>query len=107
MADGADRVWGSLMAAVEETHGNGGQDWAVGGTTGANIAHGGVYAGDYPEGNFADVANIRFHSANGRCVRADLEFNPELVVIDEVAVWAKAVWDGAKSKGFPDADWKY
>ena len=100
MADGADRVHGSLWEAAEALPG----EWAVlGATTSATSAGGEVGKGP----SFLGDAHVHIDSEKGNRVQVTLDFCPDQMSFDHAMSLAKAVWEGAASKGFPNPDWKY
>ena len=108
MADGADRIFGYLVSAVERTHPGELCEFGVSASSGPSIAVGLVYDGDNPDTDGCiSVADIKYSSEGNKCTSAQISFNPERVDIDSVVIWAQAVLEGAGSKGFPADDWNY
>ena len=103
MVDGGDRVWGFLSGAVEETHPE--HTVTVGANTGRDSAGGTVWK-ELEEEQWT-IASINFTSETGGRIRLEMSFDRDFVTIDAVMAWAKAVWDGAASKDFPQTGWKY
>ena len=100
MAEGSERIRSFLGEAVEQTHP--GVAFGLGASSGCALAEGEV---DF--GEMGDVAKVSYAvESNGR-IRAELLFDNNFARIEDVLVWARAVWDGAASKGFPDPDWKH
>ncbi len=100
MADGVERVYGYLAESVRETSSE--RRLGVEAATGPDFAAGQViahYAGT--------VARIKFSVKDFGHISSEIEFNPDSVGMDEVLAWAKAIWDGASTKGFPDSGWKH
>ena len=102
MADGAERIQSRLSDAVNRTHAY--AEYEVGASSSARHA-GGSVGKDLENGDA--VVQIEYIAGPGT-VRLDLVVRDlSLVGFEDALDWAKAVWDGAESKGFPTAGWKY
>ena len=102
MADGVERVFGYLQEAVQQTHS--GSPFGVTASTGPNYASGEVTG--CVEGEEI-TASIKFSVQDDESIRSEMHFNPNMVEVVDITVWARAVWDGAASKGFPTEGWKH
>ncbi len=106
MADGVERIHGYLADAVTQTHFH--SLYGVQASSSPHEAGGQISTGETVDGELVpDVADIRFSVDEDSGIVAEIKFDPERVAAEDVLFWAKAVWEGAASKGFPKNDWKW
>ena len=106
MADGVERIYGYLADAVTQTHSH--CSYGVQASSSPHEVGGQISTGETADGNLVpDVADIRFSMDEDSVILAEIKFDPERAAAEDVLFWAKAVWEGAASKGFPGKDWKW
>ena len=70
---------------------------------GPGMVGGAVHLGR-DDGDKHVIADIRF-DVKGRDVQATVIFDPQMVEINTIAHWVSAIWEAARTTGFPDSEW--
>lgn len=107
MADGVERIHGYVLSALNQA---GFEGAGVQGRSGPDHAGADVFlvVNDYYDGNFehADIcATWRSNGDDEPWLEAKIRYGERNVAM--LPVVARALLEGARSKGFPKPDWKF